>query len=104
MSERSHNPDHSRARDETLDRARQWAASDPDPLTRAELSRLIDARDHAELAERMLSDLEFGTAGLRGVVAAGSARMNLAVVIRVTRPGSLWPVNQRLPSGPATIP
>jgi phosphomannomutase len=33
----------------------------------------------------MHADLEFGTAGLRGVVAGGSARMNLAVVIRVTR-------------------
>ena len=85
MSESSPNPDHSPAQDETLERARQWAASDPDPLTRAELSKLIDAREHAEVAERMLSDLEFGTAGLRGVVAAGSARMNLAVVIRVTR-------------------
>jgi phosphomannomutase len=69
----------------TLERARQWAASDPDLLTRAELSALIEARDHAELGERMLGDLEFGTAGLRGVVGAGSARMNLAVVIRTTR-------------------
>jgi len=69
----------------TIERARVWAAGDPDPLTRAELSALIEARDHAELGERMLSDLEFGTAGLRGVVAAGSARMNLAVVMRVTR-------------------
>ena len=69
----------------TLERARAWAESDPDPVTRAELSALIEARDHSELAERMHGDLEFGTAGLRGVVAAGSARMNLAVVIRVTR-------------------
>ena len=68
-----------------VERARAWAASDPDPLTRSELSALIDAGEHSELVERMLSDLEFGTAGLRGIVAAGSARMNLAVVIRVTR-------------------
>src|SRR6478735_3870409 len=66
-------------------RARAWAESDPDPLTRAELLALIDAGDHDELHERMLGDLEFGTAGLRGVVAAGSARMNLAIVLRVTR-------------------
>ena len=66
-------------------RARAWAASDPDPLSRAELEALIEARDYAELGERMLGDLEFGTAGLRGIVAAGSARMNLAVVLRVTR-------------------
>jgi phosphomannomutase len=68
-----------------LETARAWVASDPDPITRAELNALIEARDYAELSERMLGDLEFGTAGLRGVVAAGSARMNLAVVIRVTR-------------------
>ncbi|HEX2672172.1 MAG TPA: phospho-sugar mutase [Polyangiaceae bacterium] len=68
-----------------VERARAWAAADPDPHTRAELERLIDAGDHAELAERMHGDLEFGTAGLRGVVGAGSARMNLAVVIRTTR-------------------
>ncbi len=66
-------------------RARAWAAADPDPVSQAELVALIEARAHAELYERMLGDLEFGTAGLRGVVGAGSARMNLAVVIRVTR-------------------
>ena len=68
-----------------LQRARVWAAADPDPACRAELSALIEARNYAELHERMAQDLEFGTAGLRGVVGAGSARMNLAVVIRVTR-------------------
>jgi len=68
-----------------VERARAWAESDPDPSTRAELEALIEAQDHAELGERMLGDLEFGTAGLRGVVAAGSARMNLAVVVRITR-------------------
>ncbi len=66
-------------------RARAWAAADPDPISQAELSALIEARDYPELRERTAGDLEFGTAGLRGVVAAGSARMNIAVVIRVTR-------------------
>jgi len=68
-----------------IERARAWAASDPDPHTRAELEALVRAENHAELAERMHGELEFGTAGLRGVVGAGSARMNLAVVIRITR-------------------
>ncbi|HEX3851631.1 MAG TPA: phospho-sugar mutase [Polyangiaceae bacterium] len=66
-------------------RARAWAAADPDPVSQAELAALIEARNYPELHERMAGDLEFGTAGLRGVVGAGSARMNLAVVIRVTR-------------------
>jgi phosphomannomutase len=68
-----------------VERARTWATSDPDPQTRAELEALIEAENYTELAERMHSELEFGTAGLRGVVGAGSARMNLAIVVRVTR-------------------
>jgi len=68
-----------------IERARAWAASDPDPQTRTELEALIEARNHTELAERMHGELEFGTAGLRGVVGASCACMNLAVVIRITR-------------------
>lgn len=71
--------------EQLVQRARAWAGADPDPSSKAELEALIEAGDEAELAERMAGDLEFGTAGLRGVVAAGSARMNLAVVLRVTR-------------------
>ena len=65
--------------------ARQWIVDDPDPLTRAELEAVIDSNDVDELSERMAGSLQFGTAGLRGVVAAGSNRMNRAVVIRTTR-------------------
>lgn len=65
--------------------ARAWIAQDPDPQTRAELEGLISAGDTAELAERMVGPLQFGTAGLRGLVGAGIARMNRAVVIRATR-------------------
>ncbi len=59
-------------------------AGDPDPNARSELRRLLDARDWQQLAERMDGVLEFGTAGLRGAVEAGSNRMNRAVVIRTT--------------------
>jgi phosphomannomutase len=54
---------------------------DPDPETRAELARLIEARSD-ELADRFAGPLAFGTAGLRGVVGAGESRMNRAVVRR----------------------
>ena len=64
---------------------RAWSAADPDPGTKAELESLLVAGAWDELADRMAGQLEFGTAGLRGVVAAGSARMNLAVVLRATR-------------------
>jgi len=65
--------------------AEAWIAGDPDPETRAELRALLASGDRAELADRMDGSLPFGTAGLRGVVAAGSNRMNRAVVIRATR-------------------
>lgn len=63
-------------------RARTWLAEDPDPETRDELAKLIDAEDLAELTARFAGTLQFGTAGLRGEIGAGPMRMNRAVVIR----------------------
>jgi phosphomannomutase len=65
-----------------IERARAWAADDPDPVTRAELEALIEKGDTEELADRFDGTLEFGTAGLRGELGAGSNRMNRVVVTR----------------------
>lgn len=65
--------------------ATDWIAGDPDPGTRAELQALVDAEDVETLRERVDGSLQFGTAGLRGVVGAGPLRMNRAVVIRTTK-------------------
>lgn len=65
-------------------RTKAWIEGDPDPKTRAELTALLANGDDDLLAERMNGTLEFGTAGIRGVVEAGSNRMNRAVVIRTT--------------------
>lgn len=62
--------------------AQTWLAEDPDPETRDELARLIDAGDLTELGDRFAGTLQFGTAGLRGELGAGPMRMNRAVVIR----------------------
>ncbi len=61
-------------------------SSDPDAETRAELAALLAATDLAatDLADRFAGSLEFGTAGLRGVLGAGPNRMNRAVVLRTT--------------------
>ena len=71
--------------DDLRRRTEQWIAADPQKNTRRELAELLEAGDDAELAERMDGSLEFGTAGLRGKVEAGSNRMNRAVVIRTSR-------------------
>jgi phosphomannomutase len=70
-----------RAAEELLAAAQAWISGDPDPSTRSELSRLVEARDFVQLEARLLP-LRFGTAGLRGAVGAGPGRMNLALVIR----------------------
>jgi phosphomannomutase len=61
-------------------RAAEWIARDPDPETRAELEGLLAAGEGDELGERFAGRLAFGTAGLRGAMGAGPARMNRLVV------------------------
>lgn len=69
-----------------VDEARAWAAQDPDAATKAELEQLIEATEagdaaaEAELESRFAARLEFGTAGLRGELGAGSNRMNRVLV------------------------
>ncbi|MEO7112560.1 MAG: phospho-sugar mutase [Polyangiaceae bacterium] len=66
--------------------AKAWMLGDPDPATVAELEALLAAPDisKTDLADRFAGGLEFGTAGLRGVIGAGPNRMNRAVVRRTT--------------------
>jgi phosphomannomutase len=66
-------------------RAVEWIAGDPDPVTRERLQRAVDLGDRTELRAALDPALEFGTAGLRGQVGPGPARMNRATVIRTTR-------------------
>ncbi len=63
-----------------------WLSRDPDPDTRAELERLIAAGDQRALGAAFAGRLEFGTAGLRGVIGAGPSRMN-RLVVRETSAG-----------------
>src|SRR3984885_13745187 len=79
---------------ELRERVEAWIADDPDPGDRAELRGLADrafggsdAAALTELRDRFAGRLEFGTAGLRGVVAAGPNQMNRAVVRAATAAG-----------------
>jgi phosphomannomutase len=70
-----------------------WIADDPDVTDQAELRSLLDDAEpaaQAELADRFAGRLEFGTAGLRGAVAAGPNRMNRAVVRGTTAALARW--------------
>ncbi|WP_324682481.1 phospho-sugar mutase [Bibersteinia trehalosi] len=66
--------------------AQNWLAQDPDVETRAELEALLnqaqagDTNAHKELAARFDGRLQFGTAGLRGRLMAGSMGMNRVLV------------------------
>ncbi|MBF0563700.1 MAG: phospho-sugar mutase [Nitrospirae bacterium] len=51
-----------------------------DPATRQEIQALLDADDEAQLKDRFYRSLDFGTGGLRGVMGAGTNRMNLYTV------------------------
>ncbi|MBV2355914.1 phospho-sugar mutase [Streptomyces sp. J2-1] len=68
--------------DDLMAKATAWLAEDPDPETREELAKLIEAGDTEELTARFAGTLQFGTAGLRGELGAGPMRMNRSVVIR----------------------
>jgi phosphomannomutase len=82
-------------------RTRQWIEGDPDPGTRSDLEALLGGERWEELGERMNGVLEFGTAGIRGAVEAGSNRMNRAVVIRTTAGLSAFLQQNR--SGPVVV-
>jgi phosphomannomutase len=83
MSDRNVEPPERAATDDLIATARAWLAVEPDVDIRDELASLIasaDSGDVAELAVRFDGQLQFGTAGLRAAVAAGSMRMNRLVV------------------------
>lgn len=70
--------------DDYIRRYNDWCTNDYfDEDTKAELRRIAD--DEKEIKERFYKNLTFGTAGLRGIIGAGTNRMNIYSVRKATQ-------------------
>ncbi|MDE7403462.1 MAG: phospho-sugar mutase [Muribaculaceae bacterium] len=67
------------------EKATKWLDPQYDEATRAEVKAMLEADDKTPLIEAFYKDLEFGTGGLRGIMGAGSNRMNIYTVGAATQ-------------------
>lgn len=63
----------------------QWCDRVSDPVLKAELDEMNQSGDEACIEDAFYQTLEFGTAGLRGVLGAGTNRMNIYTVGQATQ-------------------
>lgn len=66
-------------------KAKQWLTPDFDETTRKAVQAMLDNADKTEFVESFYRDLEFGTGGLRGIMGAGTNRMNIYTVGMATQ-------------------
>ncbi len=72
-------------KEEIKQRIEEWLSEEYDKETRNEIKELIERNDLKELEDRFFKELEFGTGGLRGVIGAGTNRMNKYNVWKATQ-------------------
>ena len=60
--------------------AKQWLSPSFDEETRKEVQAMLDSEDKTALIDAFYQNLEFGTGGLRGIMGAGTNRMNKYIV------------------------
>lgn len=70
---------------EVLAKAKTWLDGNYNQETKKEISRMMAANDKTELIDSFYRDLEFGTGGLRGIMGAGTNRMNIYTVGAATQ-------------------
>ncbi len=70
---------------EVIAKAQIWLEGNYNEETKAEIRRMMDGDDKSELIESFYRDLEFGTGGLRGIMGAGTNRMNIYTVGAATQ-------------------
>ncbi len=66
-------------------KAKQWLSPAFDEETQNEVKAKMEADDKSDLIDSFYKDLEFGTGGLRGIMGAGSNRMNIYTVGMATQ-------------------
>lgn len=70
---------------EVIEKAQAWLDGNYNEETKAEIRRMMASEDKTELIESFYRDLEFGTGGLRGIMGAGTNRMNIYTVGAATQ-------------------
>ena len=66
-------------------KAQEWLGGSFDEKTREEVKALLNKEDKSDLIDAFYKDLEFGTGGLRGIMGAGTNRMNIYTVGMATQ-------------------
>ena len=80
-------------------KAEAWLNDAYDQKTREAVKKMLDAADSTELVDSFYNDLEFGTGGLRGIMGAGTNRMNIYTVGAATQ-GFANYINKVFPDAP----
>ncbi|WP_298614465.1 phospho-sugar mutase [uncultured Odoribacter sp.] len=80
-------------------KAEAWLNDAYDQETREAVKKMLDAADATELVDSFYNDLEFGTGGLRGIMGAGTNRMNIYTVGAATQ-GFADYINKAFPDDP----
>ena len=70
---------------EVIAKAQTWLVGNYNEETKNDIHRMMNADDKTELIESFYRDLEFGTGGLRGIMGAGTNRMNIYTVGAATQ-------------------
>lgn len=70
---------------QVTEKANKWLGAEYDPETREAVKAMLESEDKTELIESFYKDLEFGTGGLRGIMGAGTNRMNIYTVGAATQ-------------------
>ena len=83
-------------------RAKEWLAPAFDEETRKEVQAMLDNPDKADLIDAFYRDLEFGTGGLRGIMGAGTNRMNKYIVGMATQ-GFANYINKAFPGKQSSV-